>query len=466
MDGSNESQEQDLRRCDVLVVGGGYAGLNAARCMVRRGVDVIVAEARDRVGGRVWTEQTESGAVVDHGGQWVGPGQRHLLALADEFGARTFPTYSTGEAVELRAGERYRYGGLIPTSDPKSAADSVEALFELDLAARQVPLDAPHQAPDADSLDAQTLGSYLVDHVPSASARQLIATATKAIFGAEPAELSLLFALFYLHSGGGFMNLARTTGGAQELRFVGGAQQFAIALAAELGDRVVLSSPVVALEHGPDGVVATVQSGRVPSRHIAAQRAIVAMPPVLAAQLRWSPPLPAAREQLAMRAPMGAVTKIHAVYERPFWRDEGLNGQLVADEGAVRSTFDDSPEDGAHGVLVGFIAGHECRLLADAGPAVRRQMALHDLQRAFGDAAAAPVEVIEQHWPAEPYTRGGPIAVFSPGALSSVGHALRAPVGPLHWAGTETALEWCGYIDGALSSGERAADEVLAALGR
>jgi monoamine oxidase len=462
-------QMQD-RACETLVIGAGYAGLSAARELARGGVDVLVVEARDRVGGRVWSTSTASGALIDHGGQWIGPGQDHLQKLADECGAETFPTFTSGEGVEWRAGSRATYAGLVPTSDPAAAADGIEAIFELDLASTEIPLDAPWEAPEARARDAQTLGSWLAASVASEGARAIIGAAVKSIFGTEPGELSLLFTLFYLRSGGGLMNLARTTNGAQERRFTAGAQGPALWMAEELGDRVLLSSPVVALDYGPDGVVAAVErpgpGGDTERLMLRARRCVVAMPPALSVRLHWSPPIPGRRDQLSMRAPMGSVTKIHAVYDRPFWRDDGLNGQVVSDEGAVRVTFDDSPPDASQGILLGFVAGDECRALDDATPAQRAETALADLVRYFGPRAAAPLEVVEQHWPAEPYTRGGPVAVFSPGLLTGFGPALRAPVGPIHWAGTETATEWCGYIDGALSSGIRAAGEVLAALDR
>jgi monoamine oxidase len=454
------------RSCEVLVVGAGYAGLSAARELAAGGVDVLVTEARDRVGGRVWTTETETGALVDHGGQWIGPGQDLLQKLADESGAETFPTYTTGEGVEWRQGTRATYAGLVPTSDPAAAADGVEAIFELDLAASEIPLEAPWEAPGARALDEQTLGSWLAASVASPGARSVTAAAVKSIFGTEPGELSLLFTLFYLRSGGGLMNLARTTNGAQERRFAGGAQQCARYLADSLGDRVLLSSPVTGIDYGPDGVTAIVTpppGGGDPLR-VRARRAIVAMPPALSVRLAWSPPLPALRDQLSMRAPMGSVTKIHAVYDRPFWRDDGLNGQVVSDDGAVRVTFDDSPPDASHGIILGFVAGSECRALDSATPTHRAEAAIADLVRYFGPRAATPLEVVEQHWPAEPYTRGGPVAVFSPGLLTDFGPDLRQPLGPVHWAGTETATVWCGYIDGALSSGIRAAGEVAAAL--
>jgi monoamine oxidase len=451
--------------CEVLVAGAGYAGLSAARALRRAGLDVVVSEARPRVGGRVWSEALTSGVVVDHGGQWIGPGQDRLQALADELGVATFPTFTTGECVEVRQGKCHRYAGLIPTSDPAAAAEGVEAIFELDLAAQQVPLEEPWTAPEAASLDEQTLGSWLSDHLKAPAARSTLDVAVKGVFGAEPSEMSLLFALFYLHAGGGLMNLARTTGGAQERRFRGGAQQMALAMAGELGDRLLLSSPVRAVAHGTDGVRAELEgpSGAVGVR---ARRMVVAMPPGLSGGWAWDPPLPAARRQLSMRAPMGAVTKVHAVYETPFWRDEGLNGQLVSDTGALRLTFDDSPADGGRGVLVGFVAGNDCRALEEHDDERRRREVLQDLARAFGPRAARPLELAEQRWCLETFTGGGPVAVFVPGLLSGCGPALRRPVGPVHWAGTETATRWCGYIDGALSSGERAAAEVLAALGR
>jgi monoamine oxidase len=464
-----ERMEAD-RTVDVVVVGAGYAGLNTARHLVAGGLEVVVVEARDRVGGRVWTEVTPGGAVIDHGGQWIGPTQGHLQALADEFGVATFPTWVAGSNVEVRDGDRHLFTGLVPTSDTGAAADTVAGLLELDLLAQEIPAVDSWVHPDARALDNTTFDDWITAEVASPVARNLVRTAALAVFGCEPVELSLLYVLSYAHSGGSMSSLIRTAGGAQERRFDGGAQKLALRLADELGDRIVLDAPVVSIVHSAARVAVTSARGGADGTRspwtAAARRVVVATPPAVQARISFDPPLPGARDQLAQHAPMGSVTKVHAVYDRPFWRDDGLSGQVVADAGALRATFDDSPDDGSHGVIVGFIAGHTDRILEDRGPEGRRALALEELAFALGPQAAAPAEFVEQRWSAEPFTRGGPVACFGPGLLTGCGPALRSPVGPIHWAGTETAHQWTGYIDGALSSGQRAAGEVVDSLGR
>jgi monoamine oxidase len=285
---------------------------------------------------------------------------------------------------------------------------------------------------------------------------------TEAVWAAEPRDLSLLHVLFYVRSAGGsFDDLVGTDGGAQDRRFVGGSQRIALALAAELGDRVVLSAPVRRIAWDDDG--ATVQAD---GHELRARRAIVALPPTLTARIAYEPGLPGHRDQLTQRMPQGTVWKCMAIFDRPFWRDEGLTGQAIGDAGPVRTTFDNSPPDGSPGILLAFLEGEFARQAGLLDPATRRARVLESLGQLFGERARAPEHYVERSWAEEEWTRGCYGCYMPTGAWTSYGSALRAPVGPIHWAGAETATIWSGYMDGAVRSGERAAAEAVRALER
>jgi monoamine oxidase len=444
------------RRTHVVVVGAGLAGLAAARALVAAGVDTLVLEARERVGGRTYTRPAADGTPIDLGAQWIGPSQDRMAALAAELGCATFPTYDTGRNIQLQGGTRAEYAGAIPTADPLAAADIVEALLELTTMSSQVPLEAPWTAPSAAEWDAQTMASWIAANVTSTGARHLVELTVEALFSAEPGELSLLHCLFYIHSGGGLMNLIGVTGGAQERRFAAGAQSVSIKMAVALGQRIMLGVPVRTIRQSDAGVVVEGDGFAV-----SAERVIVAIPPALASRIHYAPALPSYRDALTQRVPMGNTFKVHCLYERPFWRAEGLTGQATSDVGALRLTFDNSPEDGSPGILMGFIEGGDrWRTWARRSPEERRAAVLADLVRLYGEQAANPREYIEHSWAEEEYSRGCYAGNFPPGVWTRYGEALRAPSGRIHWAGTETATVWNGYMEGAVQSGERAAAEV------
>ena len=443
---------------DVCVVGAGLAGLTAARELTDAGRDVVVLEARDRVGGRVLTEQLSDGTLIDHGGQWIGPGQHRIARLAEEAGNDTFPTHDDGDNLLCFGGKTGRYSGAIPKLSPAVLLDMGQAQTRFDRMATRVPLDAPWRADRADEWDGQTFETWIRRNTVTRGARELFTLYAEAVFAAEPADLSLLHALFYTHSGNGVDVLAGTRDGAQQDRFVGGSQANAIGLASRLGERVRLAQPVRRIDRTDDAVALLTDDLLVTARH-----AVVAVPPPLAMRIRYEPALPAARDQLFQRLPMGAVIKCHALYDQPFWRDDGLSGQATTDVGPVKIVFDNSPPSGTPGVLLAFVEGAHARTLSGADPADRRIAVLDGLATFFGAAARAPIEYVERDWSAEEWTRGCYAALFTPGAWTQHGPALREPVGRLHWAGTETATVWAGYMDGAIQSGQRAAHEILSA---
>ncbi|EYF04966.1 flavin monoamine oxidase family protein [Chondromyces apiculatus] len=465
-----------MTEVDVLVIGAGLAGLEAARRLTAAGRSVLVLEASDRVGGRTKSHALSSGEVVDLGAQWIGPGQDRVAALVEELGLHPFPQHCEGKKVLDLGGKLRTYDGDIPSLPLLGLLSLQATITRLDRLSAEVPLEAPLRAPRARAWDAMTVETWMQRNVLTAGARALVDIAVQSIFAAMPSEISLLHFLLYLRSGGGLMRLSTIRGGAQQTRLREGTQELSRRMAERLARPVLLDAAAQRILQDEAGV--TVQHARGEAR---AKFAVVAVPPALAARITYDPPLPGARDQLTQRVPMGSVIKCVAVYERPFWRERGFSGEAVCDSGPVRIVFDDSPEHAGHGALVAFLLAEGARRAGVAGMAgtagaaegesvegvegeagARRAQVLAVLGRLFGEEAQRPLEYVDKDWSEEPFCRGCYGGVMPPGVLTAYGDALRAPVGRMHWAGTETAVRWMGYMDGALESGERVAREILA----
>jgi monoamine oxidase len=440
---------------DVVVVGAGFAGLTAARALLHLGHDVVVLEGRERVGGRSSTA-TIAGVPVDLGGTFVGPTQDAVIELARELGCETVPTYSRGKNL-IRWRRKVRaYRSTIPRLSILELLDVSRIQWRFERVCRRVPVDQPWTASNAEALDSQTLEGWLKSVHASAGTRDLMAIMSRVTWGCEPDAVSMLHAVRYVKAAGGLDRMLDVEGGAQQDRFPGGTQQIAVRMAEKLGPRVVLNAVVRRIERHSDGTLTVASdAGAIRTRAV-----VVAVPPEHRAAIEFIPDLPPEYGKLAQHWPQGSLSKAYAAYESPFWRAKGLSGEALSDEGPVFITFDVSPGEGP-GVLLGFT---DARSFDRLSPEQRREQALSGFAALFGDEALTPIDYLDHRWGAEEFAPGGPTAAVPPGSWTTYGPWLRKPIDGIFWAGTETADTWTGFLDGAVRSGRRVADEVHRAL--
>lgn len=447
---------------DVVIIGAGFAGLSAARSLHERGIDNIrVLEARDRVGGRTKAGKI-AGLDIDLGGMWLGPTQTRLAQLAEQYQVRTYPTYLEGKAVvrldgKTHFGVRESIDGLFGWRDAMSYVSASRKFRKL---VAQIDCTAPWNHPDAQALDTLTVEQWLIQNVKSRRLKQLYRLLCYSLFCAESSQISMLFFLHYIKSGDGFdVIVSADSGGAQNYLFHGGVHQIAGKMAEELADTLTLNAPVHKIDWSETG--ARIHTG---DATYAARQAIVCVPPPLLPKIAFEPALPQPKMALHAKLAMGSAIKYWVVYERPFWRERGFNGSVLRDDAPCSPCYDVSPPEQDKGVIAGFFDGDHALHHGDHGPDARRDIVLAMLAEHFGEQALDPIDYVDADWTAETWSGGCYGAYAAPGIYARYGEWLRRPIGTLSWAGTETSPRWTGYIDGAIRSGERAAEEVAARL--
>jgi len=441
---------------DVVVVGGGFAGITAARELKQAGLTVALLEARTRLGGRSVSRSIGDGKVVELGAEFHGTANRIIREAARSVGVESCRVHDEGDRLLDHGGRLVRWRGMVPKLSPSALVDFGQAALRMERMARTIPLDAPWDAPRAAAWDSETMWSWTRRNLRTPGGRTLMRLMIEGGLAAAPADVSLLHVLYYSRGAGGFRAKTAVSGGTLENPFVGGSQSIALRLAEAVSDETWLGAPVRTIRHGADHIRVSGDGFEAVGR-----RVVVAVPVPLSGRIDYDPPLPVARDQVTQRLTGGSVIKYLVIYDEPFWRAQGLTGEAVSPTGPVRAVLDACPPDGTPGVLSAFVAGPSAREFARLDEGERRSRLLGALTRFFGPRAGRPEEIIEQNWMAEPYTRGCYHAYAPPGLYTSYGRALKEPVGRIHWAGAETVTVEYGAMGGAIDSGRRAANEII-----
>lgn len=446
-----------MDKLDVIIIGGGFSGLAAARILHQQGKKFLLIEARDRLGGRTHTRRLDDGSYVDIGGQWIGPTQDRMYSLCKEYNVKWYETYNQGKNIIDLNQVIKTYTGLIPKMDVTSLINIDLLLKKLDRLARSISVEKPWDNHQASKWDSISLDVFVRKNCYTKNCYKVVRAGLETVYACELNEVSLLHALFYIRSGTNLNTLLSIKDGAQQHRIKGGMQALTDRLAETLMLSIRLNSAVKQIVQHDNSVIVMGEGFSCEAR-----QAIVAIPPALIKAIDFQPSLPLHKSQLLDKMSMGIVGKVFGIYEKPFWRAKGFSGQVVADElSPFQTFFDSSPADGEYGVLLAFCIANRARDFFSKDEASRKQIALNSFERYFGREASNPKHYSDHCWADESWSRGCYAAIYPTGAWTNFQGELSKPFGRIHWAGTETSDVWYGYIEGAVRAGERAANEVV-----
>ncbi|AOX46585.1 NAD(P)/FAD-dependent oxidoreductase [Microbacterium sp. BH-3-3-3] len=475
---------------DVVVIGAGAAGLTAANDLRKAGLSVAVLEARDRVGGRLWTDVVE-GAMLELGGQWVSPDQQALIDTVEELGLTTYSRYREGDSVYVGAdGEAKRFTGEMFPVAPETEKIIDEITARLDAMVAEIDPDRPWEHPNAAEWDTVSWDAWLRQQTDDDEAVRNLAFATGSAMLTKPTHtFSLLQSLLMAASAGSYSNLVDADF-ILDKRVAGGLQAVPELLAERLGDDVFLNQPVRRIIWGADSarpdraadsatgqrvdelraLTARVEAAKASAAGVTviadgltvrARFAILALAPVLYPRISFEPPLPRLQHQMHQHISMGFVIKVHAVYETPFWRAQGQSGTAFSPYELVHEAYDNTNHGDERGTLVGFVSDQNADDLFRLSAEERKERILESLSHYYGPEAKNTVVYYESDWGTEEWTRGAYAASFDLGGLHRYGADLREPVGAIHVACSDMAGAGYQHVDGAIRQGHRAAQEIL-----
>lgn len=448
---------------DVVIIGAGPSGLTAAHELRKAGLSVAVLEARDRVGGRTWSN-TIDGAWLEIGGQWVSPDQTALIGLLNELGLDTYSRYRDGDSVYVAPdGTRTRYTGeMFPVSGETEAAMN-QLIDTLDSLSALMDPEKPWDHPQARALDTISFHHWLRTQSSDEEACNNIGLFIAGGMLTKPAHaFSALQAVFMASSAGSFSNLVDDNF-ILDKRVVGGMQGVSLKMAAGLGADVILNSAARTVRWNElDGEyrVTVISDGAT----VTAKRVVMAVPPNLYSRVSFDPPLPRRQHQMHQHQSLGLVIKVHAVYDTPFWREDGLSGTGFSASSLVQEVYDNTNHEDPRGTLVGFVSDEKADYAFTLTAEQRKKEITASLAEFLGDAAAEPVVYYESDWGSEEWTRGAYASSYDLGGLHRYGPDQLTPVGPIHWSCSDLAAEGYQHVDGAVRMGQFTANKLIAEL--